>query len=151
MEFLWDDLCTLWGWVCLSRLVAPGRGLGPRPKSALEHDLWGLNTVPLRYGVGKWGAANSAVKVAARFQTCSAPPPSPYGPPRFHLVFKFIWYESESYEILRVKSQDLYDIIRSPSLADPLAPNTIMLAAHSLGAVSPAPACHDKPSESQPW
>ena len=35
-ESLWDDFFTLWGWVCLSCLVAPGRGLGPRPKSAMS-------------------------------------------------------------------------------------------------------------------
>ena len=41
-------------------------GLGPRPKSALRPGLRGLNPAPLRCGVGKWGAPNSAVKVPAR-------------------------------------------------------------------------------------
>ena len=48
--------------------VAPGRGLGRRPNSALEPGRREVNQVPLRCGVGKRGAPNSAVKVAARFQ-----------------------------------------------------------------------------------
>ena len=46
--------------------VAPGRGLGPCPKSALEPGLRESNPAPLRSGLGQWGAPNSAVKVAAR-------------------------------------------------------------------------------------
>ena len=67
-ESLWDDFFTLWGWVCLSCLVAPGRGPSPRPKSALEPGLLELNPAPLRCGVEKWGAPNKAVKVAASSQ-----------------------------------------------------------------------------------
>ena len=51
----------------------PGVGLGPSPKSALrlEPGLWELNPALLRYGVGKWGAPNSAVKVTASSQNIS--------------------------------------------------------------------------------
>ena len=41
---------------------------GGARKSALEPGLRELNPAPLRFGVGKWGAPNSAVKVAARSQ-----------------------------------------------------------------------------------
>ena len=72
----------------MSCLVAPGRGLGPRPKSALEprrsapepglreHTQLSyycqiLNAAPLRCGAREWGAPSSAVKVtvAARPQS----------------------------------------------------------------------------------
>ena len=58
-ESLWDDFFTL---------GLPKLPCGPHPKSALEPGLQELNPAPLRCWVGKWGAPNSAVKVAARSQ-----------------------------------------------------------------------------------
>ena len=54
-------------WGCLSCLVAPGRGLAPRPKSAPEPGIWELDPA-VWARAGKWGAPNSAAKVAARSQ-----------------------------------------------------------------------------------
>ena len=51
-ESLWDDFCTLFAEVALS--PAPGRGIGPRPNSALEPGLRKPNSAPLRCEVGKW-------------------------------------------------------------------------------------------------
>ena len=45
----------------LSCLVAPGWGLGPRPKSAQEPGLREMNLAPLTCGLEKRGAPNRAV------------------------------------------------------------------------------------------
>ena len=57
-----------WGWVYLSCLVAPGLGLGPLPKSALEPGIWELNSKPVWCKVGKRGAPNGAAKVSSYSQ-----------------------------------------------------------------------------------
>ena len=49
-ESLWEDFWTLWGWVCLSCLVAPGQGF-------LEPGL-----PPLWCGVGNLGAPKKRAK-----------------------------------------------------------------------------------------
>ena len=71
-ESLWDDFCTLRGWVCLSCLVAPGRGLRRRPKPSVEHVVSGIRTQrPCGVGWGNGAPRTVRSKSLHAHKTCN--------------------------------------------------------------------------------